>query len=230
MTKTSSVVYNDRYEMSRNDYNTLVTYLGKIQEILSNAKVVEKDKSVANASAPAAAKPAASTTAIIREQATQSALQRVMGVHYTECAIYDCENNKLLTQTYNGERVYWDYADTNNTKTFKDWFDKEFKKENLTLVCSVSKQVSERDYPGWGQWTQSGQQIRMNTKGSYTVCNFIVRNETTGKLEMFNDAAWLGVGIRENPDYAARNGAYGVAYCGAGYSDFRSAVRAGYQR
>ncbi len=183
-----------------------------------------------NAINRAPAKPATPTSAISREPVTTTTLQRVMGVHYTECAIYDCENNKLLTQIYNGVDVDWDNNDTNNAKSFKEWFDKEFKKENLTLVCSVSKQVSEISYPGWGKWTRDGQEIRMNSRGCYTVCNFIVRDETTGKLQMLNDAAWLGVRLHAYPNYAARWGACNVANCGAGNSDFQSAVRAVYQR
>ncbi len=220
MTNSTTVTINGvEYEFSKPNYDIL-------QVLISGARVIEEVKT---ASPAAAAKPAVTTTAIIREQVKQSALLRAMGIHYTECAIYDNENNKLLTQTYNGKSVLWDAEDTKNAQIFKEWFDKEFKKENLTLVCSVSKQVSKIDCPDWGKWTKS-EQIRMNTKGSYTVCNFIVRNETTGKLEMFNDAAWLGVWCHVFPRRAARHGAYRVASLGAESSGFRNSIIAGYQR
>ncbi len=218
--KHIATINGSKYEISTSDFNTL-------NRIISRSTLIAKGNENIPAKATPVTTPAAPNPAT---PATTSTLQGVMGVHYKECVIYDCENNKLLTQTYNGIDVYWDAEDTKNAKTFKEWFDKEFKKENLTLVCSVSKQVLKKDYPGWGQWTQSGQQIRMNRAGSYTVCNFIVRDETTGKLEMFNNSAWLGVWDQVDPFNAARYGAYRVADRGARDSDFRSAVRAGYQR
>ncbi len=231
---TTVTINGVKYEFSKEDYHIL--------EILkSRARVIEKENPATNASKASgieklmstmtpAAKPAAPTSAIVREPVTTTTLQRVMGVHYTECTIYDCENNNLLTQKYNGITVDWDDNDTKNAKSFKEWFDKEFKKENLTLVYNVSKQVSEISYPGWGKWTREGQEIRINKNGYCTVCNFIVRDETTGKLQMLNDAAWLGVGNLVYPYFAARYGAYYVADRGAWNSDFRSVVRAGYQR
>ncbi len=215
MTKSTTVTINGvEYEFSKPNYDSL-------RFLISKARVVEKAKTTTQATTALkqATRPA---PAIIRKQVTNTTLKRALGIHYNEVVIYDCENNKLLTQTYNGERVYWDNDDTKNAKTFKRWFDKEFKKENLTLVCNVSKQVSAIDYPGWGKWTR--QDVRMNKKGYYTVCNFIVRDETTGKLKMLNDAAWLGVWLHENPFYAARDGAYSVANDGAWDLDFRRAI------
>ncbi len=161
---------------------------------------------------------------IIREQATTSALQRALGPHYNEVVIYDYENNKLLTETYNAQKVTWDDYCNRGTKEFKNWFDKEFKNDKLTLVCNVSKQVSITAYPGWFAWTQSTKDIRMAKRGTYTVCNFVVRDETTGKLQLLSNTAWLTIWIHSTPTHAARDGAFCVADFGTWNPDFRRAI------
>ncbi len=166
---------------------------------------------------------------IVREAATASTLQRVLGIHYEKVVIYDCENNELMTQTHNGESVYWDSRDTENAKAFKELFDKAFKRKKLTLVCNVSTQVLNSDYPDLANWTKSGTDC-INRYGHFTVCNFIVRDERTGKLRMLNDAAWLGLMNHANSSSAARFSAHEVVFFGAKSKDFRSALRAGYQR
>ncbi len=162
---------------------------------------------------------------------TEDTLKRVLGdVHYTEAAIYDNEHNKLLTQTYNGQKVDWRPQDSKNAATFKKVIDKELKKYKVTLVCTVLKQVSWADNPGVFNWTQPGKQISMNANGPYTVCNFIIRNNTTGNLVVLSPDAWLGVSDLVFPAYAAEEGLRNVAHYGAQCAKFQNIIIERYNR
>lgn len=187
------VEFNDlTYELSTRDRDLLMGYNEKIQKILSNAKIVE-------------------------DMAT---LKRVMGKHYAQCVIYNCEECKLLTEEYHGIPVAWTGYEPGWCERFKCWFDKELKVYNQTLVYFVLKQILKRDWPGVFEWTKSGESVPMNPNGGNTVCNFVVRNEKTGKLQMFSDS-WYGMWGNWDAKDAAHWGMNQAAHDAAWDPEFR---------
>lgn len=192
------------YVLSQQEYNTLNECVGKIQDILSHARVVENGKEVLQPAKP-----------VSKEILTSESAQRFLGGLYNNVVYYNHDSN-----SWNRREISNEGFDTAGAEWLKIVLESQpVFKDKYELVANVTITVDSKEYPGLAKWAKN---VKYSSKGTAVLGNLIVRAKTTGRLELWN-SAWLGVDDCGDPSDAA-DSAVVFAFSGAVDPIFRAAL------
>lgn len=142
------------------------------------------------------------------EQLTDGALSRLLGPNYHNVCVYNFETGRLLNETYNGFNVYWDDECTERAEILQGLMATPL--PNFDLVAMATGQTSAKYFPGRECWTAND--IDLDKSGGSIVCNMILRNRSTRRLESLNPRKWFGVYGKDLPRFASEFGAFETLY------------------
>lgn len=183
----------------------------RINQILSNAQIIQNGQSIVATQKPETAVAAAPKpeTIVEKEKLTTNIIESLFGP-YQNLRVYNNEEDRLIAMHYNDITPLWTTGFTKTSRRLKERFEEKF--PQFELVAQVTMQVPEEFFPGIQRWSSARSVAKFSAAGTCIVGNLVIRDRRTGKLERFNDTCWFGVDRSDTSSAAARSGAYSLPF------------------